>query len=367
MLGRTVLKWIMLVSNFVVILSMIIVLIGTTVSPVKLLFPAYFALIYPLIIFINIGFVILWLLIRKWYFLLSVSILIFSSAQISETFPIHFGKTSDIPIRNKPILILTYNTMMSGKLVKNTLKKPNKVIKYAAESNADIICLQEFMVSTKNIYQTHADMIRDFSMYKYKHICYVRKERNQVYGIATFSKYPIINKKRILYPSYANMSIYSDIVIQGETIRLVNNHLESNRLTEIEKRMPGKLKENFDAQNLTGITLHFSRKLGLAYKLRAMQADIVSKEIRNSPYKVIVCGDFNDVPVSYAYSKVKGNLNDAFQETGTGIGCTYNEGYYKFRIDYVMYDSTAFFPVSYKTDKVHYSDHFPVLCQLQLK
>jgi endonuclease/exonuclease/phosphatase family metal-dependent hydrolase len=366
MLGKTVLKWVMLASNFVALFFMIMTLIGSTVSPDKFLLAAYFTLIYPYVIIINAGFVVFWLFARKWFFLLSLSILLFSTNQINETIPVHFGKTTSIIPKN-PIHILTYNTMMSGKLVKNTKKKPNKVIQYIVNSNADIICLQEFMVSTKNMYQTHADMIHDFRKYKYKHICYVREEKNQIYGIATFSKFPIINRQKVDYPSYANVSIYSDILIQGDTIRLFNNHLESNRLTETDKAMPRKLKDNFDTQNLAGMTLHFSRKLGFAYKLRALQADIVSEEIKKSPYKIIVCGDFNDVPASYAYTKVKGNLCDSFEETGLGIGWTYNEGFYKFRIDYVLYDSKSFSTVSYKTDKVYYSDHYPVLCQLQIK
>ena len=163
------------------------------------------------------------------------------------------------------------------------------------------------------------------------------------------------------------MSIYSDIKINGRIIRVVNNHLESNRITENDKEMPLKLKDNFDAENLTGMTLHLSKKLGAAYKLRAAQADIVAKSIAESPYKVLVCGDFNDVPASYAYTKVKGNLKDAFSEIGNGFGWTFNPRFYGFRIDYVFYDSTAFRPVKFYSDKVNYSDHYPVLCDILIK
>ena len=193
------------------------------------------------------------------------------------------------------------------------------------------------------------------------------KENLNLSGIATFSKYPIINKQKIVYPSNYNISIFSDINVHGRIIRLVNNHLESNRLTEHDKVMPFMLKYNFDPKNLTGITLNFSRKLGVAYRLRAIQSDAVAKVIAGSPYKVIVCGDFNDVPSSYAYTKVKGKLNDAFASTGNGLGWTFNDRYYHFRIDYVFYDSIAFTPIEYRTDKVNYSDHYPVLCKLNIK
>jgi endonuclease/exonuclease/phosphatase family metal-dependent hydrolase len=367
MLGKAIVKWVMLASNLVAALLMLITLLGSVLSPEKFLLPSYFALAFPVILVVNVAFVVFWILARKWTFLLSLSLLLFSASEINDSFPIHIGKTETVRLQNRPIHILSYNMMMSGKLKKHTRKKPNMVIKYILDSNADIVCLQEFMVSFKEEYLTHADMLRIFSNYPYKHICYSHEQVTKMTGIATFSKYPIVNQQRIGYPSYANLSIYSDIKVNGKIIRVVNNHLESNRLTEDDKAMPIRLKDNFDAENLTGMTLHFSKKLGLAYKMRAAQADIVAKVIAESPYKVLVCGDFNDVPVSYAYTKVKGKLKDAFSETGTGFGWTFNQKFYGFRIDYIFYDSIAFKPVRFYADKVNYSDHYPVLCDMLIK
>ncbi|MDR3651440.1 MAG: endonuclease/exonuclease/phosphatase family protein [Paludibacter sp.] len=364
MFGKAIVKWFMMASNLIVAIFMIMTLIGSVLSPEKIIFPAYFALIYPFTIFLNIFFLIFWLLARKWFFLLSLSMLLFSASQIGNTIPVNFGKTDSIT-SSKTIKILTYNTLMSGRLKKYTTRRPNMVMKYVLESDADIVCLQEFTLSENKEYLTLADIMRIFSKYPYKHIQYRLNERFNHHGIATFSKYPIINKQEIDYPSNFNLSIYSDIVIKGDTIRLINNHLESNKLTDNDKIMPYSLKDKFSAENLTGITLHFSQKLGAAYKLRAFQADVVARVIANSPYKVIVCGDFNDVPTSYAYTKVKGKLKDAFAETSTGLGWTYNERYYHFRIDYILYDSSSFTPILYKSDKVNYSDHFPVLCKLK--
>jgi len=369
MFGKVIVKWVMLTSNLVAAFCMLITLLGTVVSPEKFLFPSYFPLAFPVILAVNVAFVVFWILARKWLFLISLSLLLFSTSEVEDTFPVHFGKTkTEIPhLTNRPIHILTYNMMMSGKLKKHTRKKTNKVIQYILDSNADIVCLQEFMVSFKEEYLTHADMIRIFRNYPYKHICYSHTQSTKMSGIATFSKYPIINQQRINYRSYANLSIYSDIKVNGKIIRVVNNHLESNRLTENDKAMPMKLSDNFDADSLTGMTLHFSKKLGAAYKLRARQADIVAKSISESPYKVLVCGDFNDVPASYAYTTVKGHMKDAFSETGNGFGWTFNQKFYGFRIDYVLYDSTAFTPVKFYTDKVNYSDHYPVLCDMLIK
>jgi len=367
MVGKTIVKWVLMASNIVAALFMFLTLIGSVLSPDIFILPAYFALFFPFTIFINIVFVVFWLFARKWFFLVSLSILLFSSTQINNTCPVHFGKTGT-PHANNTIRLLTYNTKVLGDIKKHTRRSPNKVIQYVLDSDADIVCLQEFTVSRNKEYITPEDIFRIFKKYPYKQIQYKQNINNnsQVSGVATFSKYPIINRQLIHYSSYYNVSIFSDINIHGRIIRLVNNHLESNRLTEHEKDMPLTLKDNFDTKRLTGITLHFSHKLAAAYRLRAVQADAVAKVIAESPYKVVVCGDFNDVPTSYAYTTVKGKLKDSFAETGNGLGVTFHDRYYHFRIDYIFYDPVAFTPIEYKMDKVNYSDHYPVLCKLNI-
>jgi endonuclease/exonuclease/phosphatase family metal-dependent hydrolase len=365
MSGKKIVKWVMMISNIIAVIFMLITLIGSVLSPAKVLFPAYFSLIFPFILVINIAFVVFWLVTRKWNFLLSLGVLIFSATLINNNFPVHFGKSDPLKPVNS-IHLLTYNTMMSGSLVKDTPRKHNKVMQYVVESNADIVCLQEFVVSTQNEFLNYSDILRIYRKYPYKHVEFKGNWDNKLFGIATFSKYPIVNKQLIEYPSQANISIYTDINVNGTIIRLFNNHLESNKFTESDISKPIRLKNKFDADSLAEMTHYFSHKLGVTYKLRAYQADTVAKLIAESPYKVIVCGDFNDVPASYAYTKMKGKLKDAFSESGNGFGWTYKEPFYGFRIDYVLYDSNAFTLIKYESDKVNYSDHYPVLCQLSI-
>ncbi len=356
----------MIAFNVGAVLVMAVTLIAAYISPDFFIFPAYLSLILPATIFVNAFFVLFWMISRKWMFLLSLSILLLSASQISNTFSFRFGKTKATAI-TKPIKLLSYNTWRCSRITKPTKKSPNNVIQYALETNADIICLQEFTVSEDEKYLTLKDVMKLFRKYPYSHIAFNKSKSTRKEGIATFSKYPIINKQRIGYPSDNNLSIYSDINVDGEIIRMINNHLESNRLTENDKSRPISLKENFDADSLSGITLYFSKKLASAYKLRAVQADSVAQVVESSPYKVIMCGDFNDVPGSYVYTKAKCYLTDAFSESGFGMGWTFNEKYFHFRIDYVMYDALGFDLIKFKTEKVKYSDHLPVLCTLNIK
>jgi len=352
----------MLATNLLVVFLMVLSLLGTVVSPEYFVLPAYSTLFFPIIIFFNAAFVLIWLLARKWYFLISLVVILLATPQVGDTIPLHF-KRNKIEVSGHPISILSYNTMMSGGLQKHTENQKNPVLQYILDSDADIVCLQEFAVSRKKEYLTDEDVRRIFRKYPYKHIWYNLNLSWARAGVATFSRYPIVKRYNIPASSKYMSSIYSDIVVGGDTLRLFNNHLESNRLTESDRKMPVDLSDNFNTKSLSGTTLHLSKKLGEAYIARAKQADSIAYEREKSPYPVLICGDFNDVPVSYTYSKIKGNLKDAFSETGVGLGWTMNLPLYKFRIDYVLHDKT-FAVADFYVSKVDYSDHYPVRCKL---
>ena len=149
-------------------------------------------------------------------------------------------------------------------------------------------------------------------------------------------------------------------------MRVFNCHLESNQLTENDKVLIKKLGEEYKNEVVNEVVDQLSQKLGRSFKLRAKQADIIAGEISKTDLPIILCGDFNDVPVSYAYTKIKGDrLSDSFVESGAGYGYTFNERLFWFRIDQIMH-SKEFSAFRFKVDKVDYSDHFPIECYLSL-
>ena len=349
---KTVIRWTFLLINFFCILCALIAFWGSTLSPEKFLFPAYLALVFPFILFANIAFVVLWAIFRKWYFVFSLALLLLSYPKTKAVFPINF-KSQATEFSDESFSIMTYNTAAFGRMKKHTKDSPNSVIQYILDSNPDIFCVQEFVVSRN---QTEEDIARIFKNYPYRHVHF---QGNKYWGIATFSKFPIVNKGVVNIPAQVNSTIFSDIVIGADTVRLFNIHLESNRLTEKDKAMPLELRRNFDLENLTSVTRHLSQKLGVAYRVRAQQADILAEYIRNSPHSVIVAGDMNDVPLSYSYTTIRGNMNDVFVSLGRGFGVTFYENLYKFRIDYIFSDQN-FVPLHFKRDRVKYSDHYPL-------
>lgn len=361
-----IIKGIFFIINLVVIFCLLMVLLGSVISPASLVLPAYFALLAPFFIFANLFFVLFWAVLKSKYILFSLVLLILSYPKIKNVVPLRLKTKENLVVEDKKtISILSYNTMINAKVVKHTKNSPNPVVQYIVEQDPDIFCIQEFKVMEGNSFLNLKDLLKAFSKHPYHYISYPSGEKEPTFGIATFSKYPIVASQSIDLEVYPNSAHYVDIDVNGTIVRLVNNHLESNRLTQNERNIPKQLRENIDSESISEVKHLFTDKLGVAYKTRAKQADIISGIVKSSPHKIIVVGDFNDVPLSYTYSTVKADLSDAFSETGKGFGWTYHESAVQFRIDYILYDKT--FTINhFKTDKVYHSDHYPISCKLTI-
>ncbi|MGE5317422.1 MAG: endonuclease/exonuclease/phosphatase family protein, partial [Chloroflexota bacterium] len=225
----------------------------------------------------------------------------------------------------------------------------------------DILCIQEFHAGRKEKIDI-ADSIRYYTNLKYNQISLVEKDGKKMpYGIATFSKWPIINKQVITFEDNpVNFCIYSDIVINKDTVRLFNLHLESIKLSREDYLYVEELPKNPDSQELfSESSRKILRKFKRAYVRRTPQAIAVKEVIDQSKYPVIVCGDFNDTPSSYTYYHLAKGLSDAFKESGNGIGMTYAGSLPSFRIDYILYDE-SYSSVNFKTIKKNFSDHYPI-------
>jgi len=346
----------LLLINFMVVASLFFADSARWVSPVKFLLPSYFGLAFPVILLLTVLFLLFWIIRRKWYFVISLTALLVSYQSVFNTFPLNRKKEEP----ENSIKLLSYNVHLFNFYDPKTKKV---IVNYLVDSGADIICLQEFGYS--NAFQS--EILKKLSpKYPYSHIELTHAKQNRSYGIATFSKFPILQKVRMPYDSKYNLTIYSDIQIHDKIVRVFNCHLESNRLTEDDKELIKNLGEEYKNDRINEAVDHLYQKLGRSYKLRAKQAELIAEEITKTDLPIIVCGDFNDVPVSYVYTKIKGDrLSDAFAKSGRGYGHTFNEKMFWFRIDHIMY-SNDFSAFQFKVDKVDYSDHFPVECYLKL-
>ena len=355
----------MVVLNAIVAVCLLLGAFSTNVDPCLWVLPAYMGLVFPVLFTINLCFLLFWIVVRQWWFLFALAVLLLAYFPARNTFGFSIKKADLQDCDTRKISVLSYNTMSLGKYAKPQKNKTvNNVLDYIVAQDADVVCLQEFAVSKKSRHLTWQDVMAHLEKYPYHHVSYRIDNSARQIGIATFSKYPIINKKVLDIESTFNMAHYSDIVINGDTIRFFNNHLESNRLTERDIIEPTEntLGPNF----LSSYAGRLGGKLAVAYRVRAKQAELVAQEISASPYKVVVCGDFNDVPVSYTYKTIRGNLEDAFVNNHfLSLGNSFEESWLRVRIDYILYDSSMS-SAHFAVDKVKYSDHYPVHCELAL-
>lgn len=365
-LGRNMLKFVLLIANLLVAALMLLTLFSSHVSPQKFLLPAYLGLILPLTILLNVAFVVMWLFARKWHFLISLLVLALSFNTLRAVFPINFPE-KEHPAQDADFSLMSYNTHANNMMSKHTDEHPNPIMQYLLEKDPDILCIQEYLVSYDENHLTESDVKKIFKKYPYKHIQFQGASDWATFGIATFSKFPILKRTKMPFESQHNLAMYTDIDINGKVIRLFNCHLESNKLTEGDLLQARELATDPANEDIKGTTLHISRKLGSAYRIRSRQADMIADSIAASPHAVLVAGDFNDVPASYVYTKVRGDMKDAFVAGGTGLGWTFSQQIFNFRIDHVFYDP-ALHLQHFKIDKdMKVSDHHPLLATFNIK
>ena len=324
-------------------------------SPIQ----ACIGLAFPIFLIINFLFLIFWLLVKYKFALFPLIVLVICYPQIRSYIPINY-QTKEIPAGS--IKVLSYNVMNF-----NGLKKQNKILNYINQCDADIVCLQEYAESTNTNFLTASDIKKAMSKYPYRRVTHLCKN-NSGNQVALFSKHPILSSKKIKYDSQYNGSVVYTLKVGADTIMLINNHLESNKLTKEDKDTFGKMLKEPDAQNVKSGSRQLIKKLAEASVIRSAQADTIAKVIEQSPYQsIIVCGDFNDTPISYAHRVISKNLDDAFEKSGKGLGVSYNQNRFYFRIDHIL-TSKNIQAFNCKVDRsIVESDHYPIVTYIKIQ
>lgn len=247
--------------------------------------------------------------------------------------------------------VLTYNTAnFFHKRVKSNDQDPN-VFTWLAEHPADIKVFQEFYQDYTSSKRNAVKLISNDGELEYFHHLIEGNQKKRSYGMAIFSRYPIVNQGVVFDNKQTNGAIFADIRVGNDTLRIYNVHLESMAIS------PGSLNDYERAQEVYRQTLGKLHRGSLA---RAQQLSILMEHLRNSPHPVILMGDLNEIPYSYAYFKLSENLDSAFEKAGRGFEFTYNKILFFLRIDHIFADPSLD-PVHFNTHReVDYSDHYPV-------
>jgi len=262
----------------------------------------------------------------------------------------------------KEIRVTSYNVRVFSLYENENINNSSRqhIIHFLDSTNSDIICLQESVWDDRNVFKT-TDTIAQLKHY-FVHQDFGRTNHYYHFGAVTFSRYPIIKKYSIAFDNSNDITLITDIKIGTDTIRIINTHLQSNHFSKREYQYLDD-PNNIAIEQTKGIL----KRLREAFIKRAKQLDILETEINQSPYPVLLCGDFNDIPNSYTHHIFSKYLYDSFLKSGYGFGTTYNEFFLKYRIDYIFYDSKKFNNINSRVINVgKLSDHLPVFSVFQL-
>jgi endonuclease/exonuclease/phosphatase family metal-dependent hydrolase len=350
-------KSILLINSLVAIVLGMIYL-SAYINPSKFWPAAILGLVYPYLLLANLFFVIFWLYKRRKYALISFVAIIVGWKYMSANFRIS-SKTKDT---TDGISVMSFNIMMKDLSVavdRNNNK--NLILEYIQSQNTDFACIQEYHCPSNTDDLFPQTLVQHYDEQN-SHI--ERNEKPFNYGLAIFSKWPLVSKGSIRFDNSANFIIFADFRVNRDTVRVYNAHLQSIRFRPHDFKMIDSLAVLKNSNRLKHAS-NISFKLKDAFQKRAMQVNKLMEHIRNSPYPVVVCGDFNDTPVSYTYKRLSSVLDDSFMQKGRGLGYTYTHKI-PFRIDYIMHSEdlkTLWFERGY----IKISDHYPVMARLSLK
>ncbi len=230
----------------------------------------------------------------------------------------------------------------------------DSIFKFIRNQDADIICLQEFHVSDASRVKAYLSE----KMRGYNAEYYLFTERGGHCGNLTLSRLPVKDKGKIKFDESANLALYTDYDAGGRSFRVYNCHFESYNVSFTGLiRAVAKRDSVVMAQTGTKVKRSITR--------RPKQVDKVFTDIENCPVEAFVCGDFNDNPMSYTYYRMTRDRKDAFVEAGNGFGATYSLLWPMLRIDYVLYPESCR-AVSHDIPRVAYSDHYPVVTEIEI-
>lgn len=366
---RRVTKRFLIICNVVAAICFVLGSFVKYFNPEHWWFVGLLTLSLPYILFFLIVFFICWLLAKKIWMLISLLAIAFCWKAVQNIIPFNLPRQFKQQKNANSIRIMSWNVAHFNILEHKTHPEGKlKMFDLINQYQPDVACFQEMVAGDDDRAINYlGDFKRqlEFSGYYYSYNIRLDFDQAHHFGIIVFSRFPIINKKTISLPpnDYNSIFQFVDLVINDDTVRVFNIHLQSLKFSLDNLKYlhnPRRYKDETITESKSIIS-----KLKRGFLKRSAQSDRVRVEIDKSPYPVIVCGDFNDVPNSYAYSTIGDGLQNAFVEKGFGFGRTFLGISPTLRIDNIFADKNFTIEQFSRISK-RLSDHFPLVADVSI-
>lgn len=352
-----------LVFNIGVVFWVLAGVLCLQVPPQKFWPAGFVAFSMPGALVLNFFFLLYWVLRRSWLLVLPLAVLLLGWNYYARLLAVNLDQ--EAPAGAKTLQVLSFNTHMFNVYNDESSDQSSSVemANWIATHPADVYCLQEFYSKrNSDLYNTISRIGVRYGKNRFFSVATSSRKRGDV-GIAIFSKHPILNKGVINFSnrSSANRVAWVDLNIGGDTVRVYASHLQSMSIKSEDIEDTYYAISNQDSFKKRGRNL--ARRLRNGFVARGTQVEMLLAHVRESPYRTIVCGDFNDIPFSYTYNELAKEMDNAFVEAGTGIGATYNGVLPFLRIDNQFY-TDGLRAVAFETHhEMSLSDHYPITAQ----
>jgi endonuclease/exonuclease/phosphatase family metal-dependent hydrolase len=262
--------------------------------------------------------------------------------------------TIQIRSNNEPVeglQVLSYNAHLFDYKSRTEGKFDPNVFNWLSDQPADVKVFQEFYQDYTTASRNAVKLLGADLGFNVSYQIIEGNPNKRSYGMAIFSKYPIVNEGKVFDNNRTNGAIFADIKVNEDTIRIYNAHLESMKI------------DSDGLEDIEGVKENYRQTLGKLHRgslARSKQLKVLVDHYTNSPHPIILMGDLNEIPYSYTYFKLSESLQNAFEIAGRGFGFTYNRILFFLRIDHI-FSSPELIPIQFKTHReVDYSDHYPV-------
>jgi endonuclease/exonuclease/phosphatase family metal-dependent hydrolase len=371
---RRITKRVFIIINIVVCSLFLLGCCNAFLPPESFWFISLLGLIFPFLLILVAALLVLWLIFRSKWALLPLACLLLGYTNIRALIGFHYGADYNQEKPAGSLRVMTWNVSWfdeQKRAEKNRVPYRKDILEFIKKMDPDVLCFQEYVEPNSRFrnYNNKHDVTALGYPYSLVTIDGHGWKNTWQTGVAIFSKYPIIDTLHTRYPGRqpfrpGESLIATDIDFNGKKVRIFNTHLQSFLFKANDYHNIEIIKSASDS--MLDASKSIVRKLAQAYQFRSRQVDIVKRYLEASPYPSIICGDFNDIPNSYTYFRIRSGRQDAFVERGKGIGRTFFNLAPTLRIDYIMPDNR--FDVSqYFRYVLPYSEHYPVIADMTLQ